>query len=193
VRALLTAFAPFRGRASNQSQAVLEHCVRRLTPPWRAELLPVDLGWVRQLAPQRVADPALVAWLALGEAGEDGEPRLELRARNAYDLRDDAESAAGEPPSGAVQPDGPPELAAMLPCADLAAALRARGHALTTSDDAGAHCCNALLYCALRAASVRAPAPWIGFLHLPRRPAEAPQQARLVLDALTWIGAQRAG
>jgi len=191
VRALLTAFGPFRGRVANQSQTVLEQCLRRLPPNWRAELLPVDLRWVREIAAQRVADSGLGAWLALGEAGEDGEPRLELRARNRYDLRDDAESAAEQALEGEVIARGPREFEVSLACEELAKAMRARGHALALSEDAGSHCCNALLYSALHAASGRASAPIIGFLHLPRRAAEAPQQARLVLDALAWLAAQR--
>lgn len=195
MRALLTAFGPFRGRPANQSQGVLERCARRLPEPWRAELLPVDLGWVRALALQRAGDPALVAWLALGEAGEDGgpgPPRLESLARNRYDLREDEESAAGEPLAGEVEAGGPAEAFAPASCLELAAWLRGRGHGIGVSRDAGAHCCNALLYASLRAGAARAPAPWIGFLHLPRRASETAEQARLVLDALGWIGERAA-
>lgn len=193
MRALLTAFAPFRGRDVNQSQSVLEQCLRRLPMPWRAELLPVDLAWVREMAAERAADPALTAWLALGEAGEEGEPRFELQAHNAYDLRDDLASSGAERPQGTLLADGPPLLAATWPSEECSTAMRGRGHALTTSMDAGRHCCNALLYVALHAAAQRTPAPLIGFLHLPRRPAESTAQARLVLDALGWMNSLRRG
>jgi pyroglutamyl-peptidase len=187
VRALLTAFGPFLGRAANQSQSVLEHCLRRLPPRWRAELLPADLGWVRTIAAERAADPRTSAWLALGEAGVDGPPLLERCARNRYDLREDPDSAAGAPPAGELEAGGPPQLDSTLPLDALARAMQARGHEVALSADAGAHCCNALLYFALRGARARTPPPRIGFLHLPRRAAEAPRQAQLVLDALAWL------
>ena len=187
MRALLTAFGPFAGRAVNQSQSVLELALRRLPAGWRAELLPVDLVWVRSLAAQRVGQSDLRIWLALGEAGEDGEARLELHARNHYDLRSDAASAAGEALQGELIAGAAGMLDCDLASEGLATQMRARGHALRLSEDAGAHCCNALLYCALHAAAARRPPPVIGFLHLPRRAAEAPEQARLVLDLLAAL------
>ncbi len=184
MRALLTAFGPFMDREQNQSQMVLELCLRRLPQPWRAQLLPVHLPWVLELAAARAADPDLAVWLAMGEAGEAGDPCLETRARNAYDLRRDASSAGGLAPEGPLEAAGPATVSALFPAEALARHLTARGHRLGLSADAGAHCCNALLYAATRVGARRRDAPRIGFLHLPRRPEEAALQAALVLDAL---------
>lgn len=184
MRALLTAFGPFLGRDQNQSQAVMELCLRRLPEPWRAQLLPVQLPWVLLLAKQRAADPRLRVWLAMGEAGEDGEPVLETRARNRYDLRGDPESAGDAPLTGELEPAGPAELPTPVPAAALAARLRQAGHGIGLSEEAGSHCCNALLYAATRAALAQPSPPRILFLHLPRQPARAAQQAELVLAAM---------
>ena len=150
---------------------------------------PAELPWVRQRAAACAADAGLIAWLALGEAGEQGPARLEARAANAFDLRDDPEAAAGGAEQGALDPQGPAEVEAAFPCAALTEHLRSRGHRLgDPSRDAGRHCCNALLYLATRVASGRRPAPPIGFLHLPRRREEVPRLAALVRDALAWLG-----
>ena len=61
------------------------------------------------------------------------------------------------------------------------------------SQDAGAHCCNGVLWLATRRAAMSgAPRPWMGFLHLPRQPEQRPQQAALVQAAVAWLGAQLA-
>lgn len=192
VRALLTAFGPFGGRDQNQSQQVLEHCLRRLPEPWRAQLLPVQLDPLRAMVRAQAQRADLRLWLALGEAGRDGPPVLELDARNRCDFRQDPASAGGAGLQGAVEEGGPERIALAAPVARLAAALRAGGHDLELSTDAGSHCCNALLYAAARAAAAAGPeAPWILFLHLPRRPEALPAQAGLVLDALAWLGTER--
>lgn len=191
MRALLTAFGPFLGRDANQSQSVLELCLRRLPPPWKAELLPVDLAWVREISARRTRSPELEVWLALGEAGENGTPRIETCGRNHFDLNRDPASAGEEVLAGPLVIEGPRSLPTTLPVAELAEYLRNQGHELTLSADSGSHCCNALLYCGLHAVAGRARPPWIGFLHLPRRAQDLKSQALMIHDALVWIGEQR--
>lgn len=192
MRALLTAFGPFQGRDQNQSQLVLEQCLRRLPEPWRAQLLPVHLPLLRAQVATQARRPDLQIWLALGECGTEGPPLLETRARNRHDFGADLDSAGGGAPRGVLEEGGPEEVASAGPAAELAAALGARGHAIALSQDAGSHCCNGLLYLAARALGAGAPErPWVLFLHLPRRAEDQAAQARLVLDGLDWLSARR--
>lgn len=192
VRALLTAFGPFQGRPQNQSQQVLEHVLRRMPEPWRAQLLPTHLGQLRQLVPGTARRADLRLWLALGESGLDGLPVLETVARNRYDFSNDPASADGEELQGEWEAGGPKLIRVSSPHEGLATALRARGHALGISEEAGSHCCNGLLYLASRSIAAEVPdAPWAFFLHLPRQPEQLSVQARMVHDAMTWLAAQR--
>lgn len=192
MRALITAFAPFQGRDQNQSQLVLEHCLRRLADPWRAQLLPVHLPQLRaQIAANaRLAD--LHVWLALGECGAEGPARCETRARNRYDLGDDEVSAGGEARAGLLETAGPEQVECSSRSAALQAFLLERGHVLDLSQDAGQHACNALIYLGTRAQAAGGPdGLGILFLHLPRRPEEVGAQSRMALDAMAWLGAAR--
>lgn len=192
MRALLTAFGPFQGRSQNQSQQVLEQCLRRLPEPWRAQLLPVHLPQLRAQVVGHARRADLEVWLALGESGIEGLPRLEAVARNHHDFGADAESAGGGALSGVLEEGGPEQVRIDGVAGALAADLSARGHAVELSEDAGRHCCNALLYLALRSLEPDEPGrPRVLLLHLPRRSEDVPAQARLVLDALAWMAARR--
>jgi pyrrolidone-carboxylate peptidase len=191
VRALITAFGPFQGREQNQSQLVLEHCLRRLSDPWRAQLLPVHLPQLRaQIAANaRIAD--LRIWLALGECSTVGPALLETRARNHYDFGADVLSAGGEAGSGALEAAGPEQVETSSVSSALFDFLVQRGHALQLSQDAGQHACNALIYLAQRAqAAGGSSSLGLVFVHLPRRAEDLGAQVQLVLDAMSWLGGQ---
>lgn len=191
MRALLTAFGPFLGRPENQSQQVLEHVLRRMPEPWRAQLLPAHLGQLRLLVAGAARRGDLQVWLALGESGLEGLPALETLARNRYDFSGDPASAGGGDHLGELEEGGPERIDLSSPASLLAAGLRERGHALALSEDAGSHCCNGLLYLASRAfAADPQDQRQVYFLHLPRRPEQLAAQARLVHDALSWLAAR---
>ena len=192
--ALLTAYEPFLGRPQNQSQEVVRLAAAREDFPaaCRVEFWPAILPQLEARGEQALA-AAPRFWLAVGEAGEDGVPLLETVARNHFDLGEDAAAADGGPASGVLEPGGPEQVQAHWPAAALAEHLRSQGHQVELSQDAGAHCCNGVLWLATRRAAMSgAPRPWMGFLHLPRQPEQRPQQAALVQAAVAWLGAQLA-
>jgi len=199
---MLTAFQPFLGRACNQSAQVFEHLLQTNFLPANCEsqLLAVDRSQLEAMVKTRLAGaasstpartgPRLKYWLALGEAGPDGVALLETLATNAFDLGKDPASAGAGPVCGILQPQAPPTLVAHWPAQGLWKHLRGKGHAVELSCDAGRHCCNGLLFEATYAAQSMRPRPWIGFLHLPRRPEDLSQQVDLVAASLAWLDQQ---
>lgn len=192
---LLTAYRPFQGRAENQSEQVLGLAASLPTFPraWSTEIWPAVLPELAGRVDSVLAAPAPKLWLALGEAGEQGQPALETIAFNQFELGEDAEAAADGPASGVFEAHGPALVRAHWPAAELAASLTEAGFSVELSQDAGRHCCNGLLWLATRAAERSlSPRPWIGFLHLPRQPEKRAEQAALVAHAAAWLARQHA-
>jgi pyrrolidone-carboxylate peptidase len=189
---MLTAFQPFMGREQNQSQLVSEQLVATGALPVACghQLWPVDLAALAGRVEAVLAGPPLKYWLALGESGQKGVPLLETLAFNAFDLGDDPASAGAGPDCGILQPRAPATLVAHWPAAALAEHLLDLGQDVDLSCDAGRHCCNALLFEATYAALELSPRPWVGFLHLPRRPKQLDQQVELVAGTLAWLDQQ---
>lgn len=188
---LLTAYDTFMGREQNQSQMVLETLRERgLGLDCDMQLWPVVLPTVDSLVASALAIPRLRFWLALGEGATEGPAKLETRAYNRFDLRHDEPSAGGGPLEGQLDPVAPSSLRAHWPAAQLQTALGEQGFDVELSDDPGSHCCNALLYWSTLHAHHMQPRPWIGFLHLPRRPQETEIQSQMIGAALTWLDQQ---
>jgi len=189
---LLTAYGTFMGREQNQSQLVLESLRQRGMPGLKCDLQqwPVVLPTVQSLVQSALGVPGLRYWLALGEAGRDGVPRLETRAYNHFDLRHDVQSAGGGSLEGSLVSAGPPSLRAHWPAPQLADAMNGAGYPVELSQDPGSHCCNALLYWGTLAAQAKQPRPWVGFLHLPRQPYKVEEFAQMVEFALLWLDEQ---
>jgi pyroglutamyl-peptidase len=150
---IVTGFEPFDGRAINRSLQVVE----RLGPRFERVRLPVEYARISELIPALLARRPR-ALLLLGEADR---PRLTLErvARNACN-RAHADNAGER--RDVVERGGPVALAATWDIDRTLAAARTVVDA-AISDDAGAYCCNAALYCALRAGGSIP----IGFVHVP--------------------------
>jgi len=190
---LITAYRPFLGRVENQSEQVLHLATSLPEFPedWSSEVWPAVLPKLASRVAEVLAPPAPRVWLALGEARVEGVPELETIAHNAFELGEDAESAAAGPASGVFELHGPPFVRAHWPAAGLAESLAEAGFSVQLSQDAGRHCCNGLLWLATRAAELKLnPRPWIGFLHLPRQPEKRAEQATLVAHAAAWLAQQ---
>ena len=124
MRGLITAYEPFRGRETNQSQLVLEGVLaKQLLPPgWEGQTWPVNLPEVRRRTLGIMANPPRI-WLALGEAGKSPQSRFETRAHNRFDLEHDGVAAGKEAKAGRLDSQGPPALRAHWPAAQLTSAL----------------------------------------------------------------------
>ena len=148
-----TGFEPFDGRSINRSWQVIE----RLGPLFQRVRLPVEYARISEMIPALLARRPRALLLT----GEAGRPRLTLErvARNACN-RQHADNAGER--RDLVDPAGPAELAATWDIDRALAATRGIVDA-AISEDAGGYCCNAALYCALRAG---AGIP-IGFVHVP--------------------------
>ena len=188
MRGLITAYEPFRGRETNQSQLVLEGVLGNQALPsgWEGQTWPVNLPEVRRRVQEIMANPPRI-WLALGEAGKSPQSRLETRAHNRFDLVHDCVAAGKESTAGLLDSHGPCALRSHWPAAQLTSALAAKNHRVRLSDDPGSHCCNALLYLANLEAQKKRLRPWIGFLHLPRLAAATGDQIRLIEEACLWL------
>ena len=190
---LLTAFAPFRGRPRNQSEAVLLECrtLGMLPTGWRTEVLPVNLEGLRRFCAVEGARPGLKTWLALGEGARQGPARLESLGRNHLDLGDDPASAGGGILQGELDPGGVVEIAAGWPAGVLVHELRGEGFEVESSENAGTHACNALLYWGCIAAEKGE--GLVGFLHLARQPEKVREQARVVSALAHHLDLTQAG
>jgi pyroglutamyl-peptidase len=181
-RILVTAFAPFGGRAQNASLLTLRGLKHAL--PWlRTRVLPVDA----RLAPARLRralrELRPAALLMLGEAGGSREIRLETTAWNELDFR--IPDAAGRQPHGlAIRPDAPSSLRSTLPFEQLLTPLLAAAHPVVLSADPGRYLCNQVLFEALHLLRDIDPACLAGFIHLPL---ESDYPTSRAIDALTRL------
>jgi len=171
---IVTGFEPFEGRAHNRSWQAVERMAAQLAI--ERVCLPVDYARLAELVPALAAR----ARDALLLVGETSRPTIciERIANNACDpARRDNAGALGTPF------DGPPELRATWD-ADRALAAARTVAAAELSDHAGAYCCNAALYHALRAAP---PGLRVGFVHVPRtgEPAQLADALAAIARSLT--------
>ena len=185
---IVAAFEPFEGRHRNRAW----EAVRRLPPA--PDLIAVQLPVVFSRLPAAIE--ALLAQgpralLLVGEARRS-EVSVEQVALNL------ADGTARPDNEGAIVTDRPLVTAAGAPLAlratwDAHAVARAlRGEAIeaAASFHAGTFACNASLYLALFRSTARAPAPAIGFLHLPQAPWPRGPRLRTLIRAVQ-IAAQQ--
>jgi pyroglutamyl-peptidase len=151
---IVAAFEPFGGRRVNRSWLAVE----RVRAPVTRVQLPVAFARLARIVPELAARAS--ALLLVGEANRRALS-IERVAKNRADARL-ADNDGAEP--HAPLDDGPDTLAATWDPARALAAARGAGVPAELSDDAGAFCCNAALYRALRAAPATTR---VGFLHVP--------------------------
>ena len=172
VTALVTGFEPFDGARLNPSWEAVrllpgELALAHGTLVVHRERLPVTFagatGRVRELLAQLRPDVVVLVGLDAGAR----EVRLETTARNLAQAR--IPDNAGHQPRGEVLvPGGPPRRCATWSAPTLAGRLRAAGHAVEVSDDAGLYVCNATLYAALEALEAGGRTGVLtGFVHVP--------------------------
>lgn len=166
---VLTGFGPFPGVADNATAKLVPRLADAARTHFTShrivgEILPTE--WRK--APERLRALAglgdVVLMLHFGVAHDAHGFRLELVGRNHQGALQDA---AGELPSAARVLEGPDRLAATLPAERIAARLLGLGIPCTTSDNAGAYLCNALLYRSLAAAHELDDPHLAGFVHVP--------------------------
>ncbi|MBO1750317.1 pyroglutamyl-peptidase I [Actinotalea sp. BY-33] len=169
-RILVTAFAPFGGRATNTSALVADALAARWAgpEPLRIEILPVSFARARAELTAVVEDHRPAVVLCLGEAGGRSRLGLERVALNLMDARipdEDGRSPVDLP----VEPGGPLALMGSLPVKACFARLRERGFPVEVSMTAGTYVCNATFYTLMHLLAGR-PETRGGFVHVPALP-----------------------
>jgi pyroglutamyl-peptidase len=183
---IVAAFEPFESRRRNRAW----ESVRRLPPA--PDLIAVQLPVVFSRLPAAIEALLARGPRALLLVGEARRPDVSVE-QVALNLADGPERPDNE---GVIVTDRPLVVAAGAPLAlraswDAHAVARAlRGEAIEASASfhAGTFACNASLYLALHQA--RAPAPAIGFLHLPQVPWPRGPRLRTLIRAVQ-IAAQQ--
>lgn len=168
MRIMVTGFGSFPGVEVNPSAYLVERLPLDVPPlaghEVRVEVLPVTwrgcADWVERMLAEKPLDILLhVGVRASGRAFD-----LEMLARN--NCRTDLPDAIGEHPPAVIEPDGPAEIPARLPAAELCARLARADLPVGPSSDAGEYVCNFIFYKSLlRFSDIGA---WVGFLHIPR-------------------------
>jgi pyroglutamyl-peptidase len=169
IRVLLTAFGSFPGAPVNPTMAIARDLARlhrrrltRLGVDLRTAVLPVVYEGAEERAADLAAGCQADVVLHLGLAGRRKRLSFETRARNRLNaLHPDAARAR----SGRllIESRGPAVRPVRAPVARCVAAISRTGAFCAPSIDAGDYLCNQTLF-----ASLRADAPVVAFLHVPR-------------------------
>jgi len=165
---LITCFEPFAGRQANTSQRLCTPLLRTPSELIAAETLPVDFEALREEIPRVLDAHRPRYWIMLGEQPGISALHCERVAVNLLDSpRPDNRGVVvqGElllhaGPDAYFTTLGGELLARWFNGADIPAQI---------SDSAGTYACNMGLYLALHFAREVAPAPRVGFVHIPRR------------------------
>lgn len=195
VTALVTGFEPFDGARLNPSWEAVrllpgELALAHGTLVVHRERLPVTFagatGRVRELLAQLRPDVVVLVGLDAGAR----VVRLETTARNLAQARI-PDNAGHQPRGEALVPGGPPRRYATWSASTLAGRLRAAGHAVEVSDDAGGYVCNATLYAALEALEAGGRTSVLtGFVHVPGGAAGVDDVPALLTALLTELADQ---
>ena len=182
---LLTGFESYGGRSVNPAQQIVEALdgstiagiavAGRTLPVVYAELEPRIESLIAETAPRAVI--CLGLW--------PGEPtiRLERIAANIADF--EIPDNTGAMVHGPVVDGGPAALQSTLPLDAIRDRLLAADIPVRLSGSAGQYLCNALMYHALSASSLRQKAPACGFIHVPYLPR---QVAGMIADQREGTG-----
>lgn len=165
MKILVTAFAPFAGRAENASSLAL-HELGMTFPEILTRILPVD----SVLAPAQLEEALRLlrpdVLILLGEAAGSNSIRLETTAWNELDFKI-PDNAGRQPTACTIQPGSPASLSATLPLGKFQTLLAANGHAVALSHDPGRYLCNQVFYHSLAFFEHHAITCQAGFIHLP--------------------------
>jgi pyroglutamyl-peptidase len=187
LRVLLTGFGPFPDVSDNPSARLVEALAACSPPPdcdlhW--QVLPTEWETVAALAPtlHEAVQPRVMIHFGVSERSKTF--RIERSAFNRTMPRPDAKGAL--PSTAKVLMQRPDRHDTRLPAAVLAAHLRARGLAATTSRSAGNYLCNFLYYLSLDWGARQETPRLVLFVHIPLRAA----QGGPLSDAQLLHGAQ---
>src|ERR1043166_7458194 len=187
LRVLLTGFGPFPGVPENSSACLVEALAA--APPIHdcdvhSQVFPTEWETVAALAPalHETLQPNVIVHFGVSEHSKTF--RIERSAHNRTAPRLDAKGAL--PASALVLAQRPERHDTRLPAAVLAAHLRARGLAATTSRSAGNYLCNFLYYLSLDWGARQETPRLVLFVHIPLRAA----QGGPLSDAQLLHGAQ---
>lgn len=177
-RVLLTAFEPFGGETLNSSWELLRALAAEPSPHddlvLCVECLPVHKDHYAEALAQAIERHRPEVVLALGQAGGRPTIQLERQAFNRLDYEGAVDNGGHRIAGQVLHPDAPETLAASLPLERLCAVLRAAGHPVDVSADAGRFLCNAVLYELRHVHSGLAAA----FVHIPLLPEQAASRGR---------------
>jgi len=173
LRVLLTGFGPFPGVPDNPSAGLIEALAA--APPTldcdlHSQVLPTEWETVAALAPalHETLQPQVIVHFGVSERSKTF--RIERSAHNRTTPRPDAKGAL--PASALVLAQRPERHDTRLPAAVLAAHLRARGLAATTSRSTGSYLCNYLYYLSLDWGARQETPPLALFVHIPHASAQ---------------------
>jgi pyroglutamyl-peptidase len=168
LRVLLTGFGPFPGVSDNPSARLAETLGTCSSLPdcdlhW--QVLPVEWETVAALAPalHETLQPHVMIHFGVSEQSKTF--RIERSAHNRTMPQRDASGAL--PSAAVVLAQRPRRHDTRVPAAVLAAHLRTRGLAATTSRSAGNYLCNFLYYLSLDWGTRQESLPLVLFVHIP--------------------------
>ena len=169
VRLLVTGFTPFPGAPVNPTEHLIRHF--EADPPLAGDdvavglaVLPVDYGRAIPALEEIAADFRPHAAVHFGLAKEAKGFRLERLARNEIAARI-ADNAGNRPQRSEIRPQAGHAPSA-LPLAAIETALRAGGHSVEWSDDAGGYLCNYVFFHSAAGLCRGLDAAMSGFIHV---------------------------
>lgn len=179
-RVLVTAFEPFDGSGLNASLEAARAYLAGLPAEGAPDLriLPVryadGIDLLRQAL--REVQPEILLHTGQSRRSEVAAERIAVNVRTASDDWEAVRDGGG--PQEVILPGAPAAYFGAWPVEQVAAAITERGVPVTISNHAGIYMCNHIYFQSLHMAAVSGEDRQVGFLHLPRLPAQrAPAEA----------------
>jgi pyroglutamyl-peptidase len=169
-RMLITGFGPFPGVTENPSAWLAKTLAAHLSArakavDVRAAVFPTEWEHVRDHAPPLLERLSPDIVLQFGVSRRAQGFVVERSAHNTCMDRDDA--TGSRPSKACIVTGGAARQDTAMPVSSLVDHLRRSGVPATPSANAGRYLCNQLYYLSLDWAARRAPAPLVGFVHIP--------------------------